>query len=261
MARKRDRERRPARRAEPIEPRRRLLVVAEGDVTEREYMNGFVSKCRNPLVSFDFVGDAGVPMTLVGRAKQLADAAVEAAQREQDDYLAFDEVWCLFDRDEHPHVGEAREMARANGLKVAMSNPCFELWLVLHLRDNPGMQHRHAMQRILQDLMPGAQLKHIDFEQLIAGYEQAFLRAERIKREAREAGDALANPSTEVFQLTDSIDDEGRLRRASARDRRDQESRAKASASAQAAFELAERQQREASVAETLDAERDDSDG
>jgi hypothetical protein len=236
-----------------LEPRRRLLVVAEGEVTEKEYLEGFVARCRNQLVAFEFVGDAGVPMTLVERAKSLRDDATELARRERDDYLAYDEVWCVFDIDEHPRVGEAREMARDNGLRLAVSNPCFELWLVLHLKDNPGMQHRHDMQDLLQNLMPNVRLKHIDFEQLIGGYELAYQRAKRMARDAEEEGEALRNPSTEVYLLTDSIDEAGRAQRAQRereraqeRGRQAEESRRKADAAAAAAYEQFAREQAEA---------------
>jgi hypothetical protein len=254
---RRNRERRLARRKAQIEPRRRLLVVSEGEVTEREYLQGFVVHCRNTLVSLDYEGPAGVPMTLVGRAKQLKQQAEDLAHKHGDDNLLYDEVWCVFDVDApHPRIPEAREMARANGMRLAMTNPCFEFWLVLHLRDSPGAQDRHAMQRILQELMPRVQLKHIDFPQIVAGYESAFRRAERIERDAIEAGEVGQNPSTEMFHLTDSIDEDGRNRRAAAaRERGDQDarSREKAAAAARAALEQAEREEREM-AAEALSA-------
>ena len=42
-----DRERRPARRASEVSPRKRLLVVCEGEVTEPEYLESFKKACRN----------------------------------------------------------------------------------------------------------------------------------------------------------------------------------------------------------------------
>ncbi|MBT2526174.1 RloB domain-containing protein [Streptomyces sp. ISL-99] len=49
-------------------------------------------------------------------------------------------VWCLFDRDQHEGVDEvmrvARKMKERNeGLEVAYSHPCFELWRLLHHKD------------------------------------------------------------------------------------------------------------------------------
>jgi hypothetical protein len=49
-----------------------------------------------------------------------------------------DEFWVLLDRDHHfqashtPGTREALRAARQAGFEVAISNPCFELWLLLH---------------------------------------------------------------------------------------------------------------------------------
>lgn len=236
--------------------------MSEGEVTEREYLEGFRGRCRNPLVEFDYVGGAGAPMTLVEHARDLKRAADAQADREDDDYLRYDEVWCVFDVDAHPRVADARNMAHANGLRLAMTNPCFELWLLLHLRDSPGGQDRHAVQRMLQALMTKVRLKHIDFEQLIAGYEDAFRRASRLEKDAHEAGEHQRNPTTEVHHLTGSIDEEGRLRRAAAPKGSPQDesrSREKAAAAARDAFELVAEQERER-AAQTINVSEEEAD-
>lgn len=129
-------------------------------------------------------------------------------------------------------------MARDNGLSLAMSDPCFELWLLLHLRENPGAQHRHTIQAMLRALMPGVPDKYIDFELLIGGYPDAVRRAERLERESRERGDRGGNPSTEVFHLTRSIEDGATL----PAPRRQDAGRAKAEAAAAAALAQAQRE-------------------
>jgi hypothetical protein len=54
----------------------------------------------------------------------------------------------------------------------------------------------------------------VAFERLAAGYDAAYRRAERLARDARDRGDdATGNPSTEVYLLTDSIDEDGAQRR------------------------------------------------
>jgi len=244
----RDRRRSDARRAPDRDPGRRILIVCEGEVTEREYFEGFRRWCKNPRVEIAFDGPAGVPLTLVGRAKQRRDEADRAASRAGDDFLRYDEVWCVFDVDEHPHVVSAREGALAAGLRIAMSNPCFELWLLLHFADNPGMQPRHEMQRRLSDRTPAIRDKHVDFEALAGGYDDAYRRAERLARDARDRGDDVTgNPSTEVYLLTDSIDEDGVRRRARPTRQRG-DSRAKAQAAAWAAAIQAERELRASSL-------------
>lgn len=238
MSPRRDRPRKDPRRTPFLEARRRLLVVCEGAVTERQYFEEFVRWCRNPLVEVRIHSPAGVPFSLVTAARDLKHEAKRRAKAEDDDNLHYEDVWCVFDVDDHPRLEDARVMAADNGLRLAMSNPCFELWLLLHLRENPGAQHRHKLQDMLAKLTPGVADKHLDFDLLAAGYDDAFRRAERLERAALEDGEAGRNPTTEVFHLTDSIDPAGAVRRA--RPPRPDSGRAKATAAADAAFAQAE---------------------
>jgi hypothetical protein len=144
---RRDRDRKPARRAPFRNPKPVILVVCEGKNTEPQYIDGFRRHVRNPRVDIEIAPSTGVPRTLVQVAKEKKENAEEEANRQRDPNLAYDSVWCVFDIDDHPKVGEAKEMARDNNIKLAISNPCFELWLLLHFRENPGMQHRHKRRR------------------------------------------------------------------------------------------------------------------
>lgn len=226
-----------------------MLVVCEGEITEPLYFKEFSQWCRNPRVEVRLEGPSGVPLTLVGRAKELKRKAEEDARIEKDDNLLYEEVWCVFDVDEHPNVVAARQLAKDNGLRLAMSNPCFELWLLLHLRENPGAQHRHKLQGMLADLMPGPLAKYIDFPALIGGYEDAVRRAERLETDAIAEDDAGRNPTTEVFHLTNSIDGDGHARRLAQKEIRAQASRQKAEAAARTALEQAERERTEQDAA------------
>lgn len=147
----------------------------------------------------------GVPMTLVKAAKKAREIALKDAKTQNDDNLAFDEVWCLFDVDEHPRVNEARQMARDNDINVAVSNPCFELWLLLHFRDSPGAQDRHAIQRMLKVHLPTFN-KHVEFEALTGKYPEAKRRADSLQRQADADGEPTRNPTTGVYRLTSAIE-------------------------------------------------------
>jgi len=248
---RRHRERPEARRPPNRDPGRRILIVAEGEVTEREYFEAFRRWCKNPRVELDFESPAGVPLSLVARAKACRTRADQEAARAGDSFLRYDEVWCVFDVDEHPGVAKARAIALDAGLQLAMSNPCFELWLLLHFVESPGMQHRHELQKRLRAHMPVAD-KHVDFAALAPGYDTAHRRAERLTHDAAARGDdVVGNPSTEVYRLTDSIDEDGMRRRASRTSSRDV-SRARASAAAEAAARQAEGELR-ALVAEGIE--------
>jgi hypothetical protein len=194
---RRDRQRRPARRAPYRDPRPRILIVCEGVATERDYFDGFRRSSRNQLVEVEIARKGGDPDFIVRRAKALREEADGAARRERDDFLRYEQVWCVFDRDEHSHFDSAVGMARDNGIEVAASVPCFELWLLLHFREQPGAQNRHAMQALMKTIVTGFE-KHLDFSEFEPGYDDAVRRARKLEEDARAAGEPFRNPSTGV---------------------------------------------------------------
>ncbi len=204
MANARNRSRRRGRRAPFRDPKPLILVVSEGEVTEPEYLNGVKNACRNPRVAVKVAEEHGTPMTLVRTAKQYKQGADKQAAREKDVNLAYDSVWCIFDIDEHPQAGEAMEMARDNRIELAVSNPCFELWLLLHFADSPGMQHRATIGKKLKQHVPGYD-KHVDFETYRNGYSEAVARARRMDAQADDANEPYRNPTTGVYRLAELI--------------------------------------------------------
>jgi hypothetical protein len=201
---KRDRERRPARRKPFKESKPIILIVTEGKVTEPEYLDGLARAFKNSRVKIEVVGGAGVPKTIVEAAKDRKKEAEKRARRERDENLLFDEVWCVFDVDEHPNIPDAKQMARDNGIEIAISNPCIELWLWLHFAEQPGMQHRDNMQSMLKQHIPNYD-KHAEYSDCAAGYDAAVKRAKQLDKNATADNDDGRNPTTGVWRLTESI--------------------------------------------------------
>lgn len=201
---KRDRERRSARREPFKDSRPTILIVCEGRVTEPEYLRDFYSDLKNPRVKIHFGNGEAVPLTIVRTARDLRRDAEEQARRERDDNLAYDEVWCVFDIDDHPRIPEAQQMARDNDLRLAISNPCFELWLLLHFREPPGAKHRHDLQSMLTEHLPDYK-KRVNFSLVSQGYDAAVKRAKRLENAADSADESGRNPTTGVWRLTEGI--------------------------------------------------------
>lgn len=201
---RRKRIRRPARRAAMRPPRRRLLVVCEGRRTEPDYIRGFERHVRNATVEIEIPGERGDPKKVVEIAKERTSEARAAARRSRDAFLDFDEVWCVFDRDDHPRFHDACTMARDNGFELAISNPCVELWLLLHFRESPGMRHRDELHRMLREFLPDYD-KRLDFDEVAGHVADATTRARRLDQDAEQMGEPGRNPTTGFYLLTDSI--------------------------------------------------------
>jgi hypothetical protein len=192
--------RRPARR----EPRRRILVIVEGEVTEAGYFKELRKAFRNPLVAVEIDDAGGVPKTLVERAAARKREAERDAKSRRDEFLRYDEVWCVFDVDEHPHLPDARQQARDNGIELAVSNPCFELWALLHFQAQTAFVERGDARKSLQRHLPGYD-KTLPFKRLHPNYAEAVRRAQELERRREDADDPGGNPSTGVHRLTERI--------------------------------------------------------
>lgn len=208
----RDRSRPLNRRSASLEPQPRILIICEGIVTEPEYFDAFRREEHNSLVIVEIDDKGGVPKTLVERAAARKKEAENEADRMGDSNLKYDEVWCVYDVDEHPNLPDAWQQARDNGICLAISNPCFELWLLLHYCEQTAHIERRPASSSLSKFVKGYK-KHISFQDLRNGYEEAVKRAEKLEAHHIDIGSEGGNPSTSVYKLTERIREFGRKER------------------------------------------------
>jgi hypothetical protein len=180
------------------EPRARFLIVCEGEVTERHYFNDLRLRERG-LVEVKIV-PGGVPKTAVETAVKLKKESDSDAKRRKDANLRYDHVWCVFDIDVHPNVPEAKHQARDNAIEVAASNPCFELWLLLHFQEQTAHIERDRVAHLCREHVPGYKKKP-DCELLTPRQEEALARAAQLDAWQATRGNAGENPSTGVHRL------------------------------------------------------------
>ena len=122
-------------RPEPLRPAtgHTFLIVVEGEATEITYLEAVRARLKRKagavLVQH---GDHTDPVGVVSEAIALRDQ--RAANRNVDGY---DQVWVVIDREKQNHprrtqVPAALDLAQANGIRVALSIPSIEFWLLLH---------------------------------------------------------------------------------------------------------------------------------
>jgi len=144
----------------------RILIVTEGSKTEPNYFNGIrvayrLSSANVVTVSSKQVGTA--PIQIVQYAKELfqdGDVHLRIQAR------AFEQVFAVFDRDDHDSYFDALRQAKLldgklkNDLKRSVrfqsiaSVPCFELWLLLHYEEIHAPLHRDVVMRQLRKHLP-----------------------------------------------------------------------------------------------------------
>ena len=114
----------------------------------------------------------------------------------------------MFDRDTHPRFREAVAYCQEAGVQVGRSNPCFELWLILHEQDYNRSNHRRKVQAALMSLRPeyderGAKTPNCD--ELVLRVEEAARRAEALLRNRESEDRPCGNPSTTLGRLTRAV--------------------------------------------------------
>lgn len=144
-------------------------------------------------------------MQLVERA--VAAQRGEARQGKKERGRAHDQIWCVFDRDEHPNFTEAIGLALRHGINLAISNPCLELWFLLHFEDQTAHLERRAAQGRAESLLGCSKvLTEAALSELAERYDDASVRA--VKLDEKHAGDGSppgSNPSSAVWRLVDVI--------------------------------------------------------
>lgn len=113
------RENRRSRRAAIREERAQILIVCGGDATEPAYFRGLKKERRNPAVKVTVERKGVDPVSLIRFAARKR-MTVEC-----------DQVWCVVDVDEFD-LARAVTVAHEEDVRLAISNPCFEYWLLLH---------------------------------------------------------------------------------------------------------------------------------
>jgi hypothetical protein len=196
----RDIKRHPPKR----DPKFRILVVCEGRVTEPEYFKRYQHDTRNQRVHVKLADESGVPLTVVQTAVRLLEEARNEAKQQRDENLRYDSVWAVFDVDEHPNLSKARALALKEGIEMAISNPCFELWALLHFQDQRAHVERDSVTSMLRNHIREYE-KLLPYERLTPQYQNAVTRAKALDVAAEHHDECGRNPSTTVYRLTELI--------------------------------------------------------
>lgn len=130
----------------------------------------------------------------------MKEEAEDRARREGDENLLYDQVWCVVDVDDHGRIPEFRQRADRENIFVAVSNPCFELWLLLHFFRQQGFISNKEAKRKIKNYLSISNGR-IDHSPLHSHQEEAVLHAQELDFRAEKNADLHCNPTTGVWKL------------------------------------------------------------
>lgn len=122
-----------------------------------------------------------------------------------------DQVWCVFDVDsflkqDPDSFLKSLKKAKENHINIACSNPCFELWPMLHFELIESAMSAQDYQKKLKVLFKGIGVDYKKnceglFSKLLDKQTTAITRAKKISKEEN----IETNPSTTVFRLVEEL--------------------------------------------------------
>ena len=179
----------------------RLFVIAtEGEKTEKQYFEYFGRKdSRVQIIVLETKGGFSAPQYILKRMKEFV---------RDKELWADDERWVVFDKDKWPdaQLSQVASESRHCRFNLAVSNPCFELWLFIHLGDvqaemdgKPCNFFDSEIRRILGRFDPS----HIDLAAFEPRIDAAVLRGSRLDKNSTERWPSQMG--TRVYKVVQSI--------------------------------------------------------
>jgi hypothetical protein len=181
-----------------------MLIVCEGKSTEPRYFESF--RERNSGVNIIPIHSGSTD------PRSIVRYSIEKKREYQIRKGDGNEVWCVFDVDENTDsdLRDSIEHAEANGIHVALSNPSFELWYLLHfIMREAAISRQEVSDELKRCYLPGYE-KSIRYSSVLRQYlPTAISNAEKLNRHHKRNGSDLhsraGNPSTQVFILIRAI--------------------------------------------------------
>lgn len=185
---------------------RRFLVACDDTHAPEQYFN-LLRISRVQIIVVPTTDGTSTPAAVLARL-------LDEAKKQEIDPDFGDECWMVLDTDhliEGAHLREftnALRDARNKQVRVALSRPCFELWLLLH----------HVDETTVRDLVTCAQVNEA-IKAAVGTYNKTKLRSEHFepgsaldaieRAESLDAsvpgGDIPATTTTRIYQLLNSI--------------------------------------------------------
>lgn len=174
-----------------------FVIATEGAVTEPSYFKRFEDQ------------ETVVHINLLSGKNKSAPAHV---LRRMNDYLkkkglrASDEAWLVVDTDHWTvwQLSELHEWANSNrNCFLAVSNPKFEIWLLLHFEDGNGIASSRECSERLVRYLPNFAKGQVEFMHLANGVPDAIRRA-RLK-DSPPCRDWPRTIGTTVYRLVEKL--------------------------------------------------------
>lgn len=186
---------RPRNRLSGTRDAKLIVIAAEGSQTERIYFNDLASPqyYYNPRIHVEVLANlttASAPEKIITLLDQF--------RREYRLKKGYDELWLVLDMDRWKEVkiSSIAQSCQQKNYDLAISNPCFELWLLLHIksldeyepkilvefRENKKQHNRTRLEQELLALLGSYNKSNPDTSKFLPHIHTAIQRARELDK-------------------------------------------------------------------------------
>ncbi len=190
---------------------RKILILCQGK-TEEVYLSSFpgVRNGSEWSVSINIESLALDPLQLVQRAVALRD-------REKTRGTGFNQVWCVFDKDDFKkNFREGVQLADAENIHHAFSIESFELWLLLHFQavsvDSPLDRNDYITELDFGNRLPGYCKQEEWLQQHVTcrslgkvRRDQALRNSKNLEDRARKRGSVYKKQNCTIHKIVEFL--------------------------------------------------------
>ena len=190
-------------------PGRCILIVCEGAETEPNYFESLRRYLKLSTIQIKIRDRAGAPISVVDEAHNQIGKQEQDIRDGRTDILLFEAIWCVFDV-ENPHHNQTFDravfLADQNHYQLAVSNPAFEFWYILHFeRTTRPFANGDELKEYLRRHIPGYHPSLPVFDTLVATTQTAVHNSSSILEKHPEGELRFPNPSTQVHLLVQEM--------------------------------------------------------
>lgn len=161
----------------------KILIACEGSKTEPGYFESIRRELRLSTLNIILLPHRGRT-----DPRSIIDLAIENRQEMKRDkrWTKGDQAWAVFDGDEHIEQNydnwqSAINRANSQEIHLAITNPCFEFWYLIHFRDHFAQITRNQVVTLLGEYISNYEKSMCLYPEPLKDLTpQAMQRAERI---------------------------------------------------------------------------------
>ncbi len=185
--------------------KRVILVSFEGkNKTENIYLNNYANRDNNYNIKIVY-GNETDPINLVNQTiKKIKDLELD---------LTYDVAYCIFDTDvdknKEKSIEEAISIANENNIIPIISNPCVEIWFLLHYEYTTSKMNNNEVINRLKRYNSHYKKSYNIYKDIELKTEIAIKNAKKLEKEHIKNNIKLqsleSNPYTEIYKVVEEL--------------------------------------------------------